>query len=333
MLEKLAALELLLDLAAAPSSPAGLALVAGEATSAQLPGAADAAVPPQPAQQPSALSDVLQTLEQCIEQRHPDPLATALLAAPILSFVARLAASGPAQHGALLARGALPLCARALAAATSDEVAVGALNALRALGASHGARSLGVLLGETDVLERVCALIEGGRAPRAVRAAAVSTLGALLGAAATAGGECAHECAALEAAAQRALSREDTTLVRALLAGATGAEEAMRAACLDFLHALCLSSTGALLVACSDQAIGYLTDTTEFRAAADVPRKRDIATALLRQPAASAQLAPSARNALAAAGGAPLLTAASGQHRAPALRDAAAAVAGDADMG
>lgn len=327
MLEKLAALEILLDVASA--SPAGLALLAGD-VGATPTGAPAAAAPPTTPAVRDALADVVRTLEQSIDGTHPDALSAVLLAAPILSFVARLATAGVAQHAALLERGALRASGRALAAAPSDEVAVAALDALQALGGSHGARALGELLGQTAALEHICSLAEEARTPRAVRAAAVRALGRLLGAATAAGELRAGEYATLETAAQRALARESTTLVSALLAGATSADEEMRHASFDCLHALCLGERGALLVACCAPAVGWLADAAAFQAASDVPRKRDIAAALLRHPRACAHLPPSALAVLSAGGGGGASGASNGRTR---PRDASAAVEGDAEMG
>ncbi|KAJ1633922.1 hypothetical protein T492DRAFT_977051 [Pavlovales sp. CCMP2436] len=215
---------------------------------------------------------------------HPDFLASSLLHAPLLSFVARLANSGVEQNAALLSRGALPLCTRALANAPSDEVATAALAALQGLCASHGGSALPALLSETSALDQY---------------------------------------ATLEVAAQRALSH-NTTLVRNLAIYASAADEEMRLPAIRFLHSLCLSARGALLVVTCEPLLEWLADYKAFHAADDVPLKRDVVTALLRQPAAVAQLSPMLKAALGGGG-------AGGVPR-PRPRDAAAVVASKADQ-
>lgn len=248
---------------------------------------------------------MLADIQQCVDGSHPDPLAAALLLPISLAFVGELAAAGELQLAAVRAVGATAICAAALAAAPSDEVAAAALGALGALGSCHGATALAELLGQTRALETVCELARGGGGrSRAIRAAAIGTLARLLDAAVRAGDARAAEAAALEAAAHACVpSGAEATLARALLALASGLDEPTRAAGLALLRALAASGTGGALVACCEPVVSWLANAAAFQAPTDLEAKRAIARALLAQPVAAAQLSEAARAALAALDG------------------------------
>lgn len=182
LLERLGALEVLLALG---SSARGLAVLTR----------------PAPPHAPDALASILAVPAACVEAMRgeggaeaQDPLLRPLLLPPVLSAVAALARAGAEQARALVHRDAVTALGRVLAACAREDpaAAVGAASALAALATAPARVGLGPVLERGGVAHAALAeVLQADGAPRALRAASLDALAAILGAAVAAEAEAA----------------------------------------------------------------------------------------------------------------------------------------------